>query len=125
MSAVAYSANPVRDAERFFDAVDEQQLQLRRAEACLRGDFLRAAAIGEMNNVASFAPYRTEWRDGIQMRRHPTIGEVMAESLDYPEGPCTDDVLGFLARQADAGNAEALRLVVRMAEKWAEMAVTE
>ena len=119
--AAFYSSNPVHDAERHHDAQATPQDQQRRQEAALVSDFLQAVRAGQLQAPAYFAPRITDYSRGANQafKRPPTVAEVMTDALDYPQGPSYDDVLGFVARAANAGNQEAVQLLGRMAATWA------
>jgi hypothetical protein len=116
-----YGSDPVHDAERYNSTLAATQSRQRRHEAALLSEFLRAVQAGELQAPARFAPRITDYSQGAAraFKRHPRVAEVMADALDYPGGPGQHDLLGCVARAAQAGNAEAVTLIRRMATTWA------
>lgn len=95
------------------------------AELRIEVEFLSAALGGDMKAKAEFAPLERFNLKG-ELRR-PTVGEVMACSLDFTDGPELDQVLALLsevARGKDQKN-KAMDLITRMAKKYAEVTVRE
>ena len=84
------------------------------AEARMADAFTRAAIAGDMTAPAYFAP-----RD--YKRRLQTVGAVMAESLDYGNGPSMDDAMRLIAAAATGADVAdmARSLLNRMADAYA------
>lgn len=100
--------------------------RLEEREAALCNEFI-TAALQSVKAPAEFSLKFADYSCGVDKKfsRHSTVGEVMFESLDYPNGPEFDDVLQLLA---DAARGEdirpkALALVQRMGAKYAQMNV--
>lgn len=99
----------------------------------MEGDFLQSAFGGDMKAKANWAPQRTDfgapngraqWATGAM--RATTVGEVMADSLDYPGGPQFAEVLALLCKVAISEQRDsyalrqaALALIRRMSETYA------
>jgi len=131
---MSYSADPVLDADRHTDEMFRKSDEQDRAEMALAGRFLAMAKQADANALCDFAS-TTDWdamkRQPIDQRtatrlpkRQQTLAEVMAESLDYSDGPSLSEALQLLlnvAHGADLVNApaQARALLGRMAEKWA------
>ena len=106
----AYAAQ----AQAIIDSAhDEHRAQLR-AEAQMADDFIHAAISQRMSDVAYFAP-----RD--YKRRLQTVGAVMAESLDYGNGPSMDDAMQLISAAATGVDVAdmARSLLNRMADAYA------
>ena len=84
------------------------------AEANMTNAFTRDAIAGDMTAPAYFAP-----RD--YKRRLQTVGAVMAESLDYGNGPSMDDAMRLIAAAATGADVAdmARSLLNRMADAYA------
>jgi hypothetical protein len=131
---MSYSADPVLDADRHTDEMFRKSDEQDREEMALAGRFLAMAKQADANALCDFAS-TTDWdamkRQPIDPRtatrlpkRQQTLAEVMAESLDYSDGPSLSEALQLLlnvAHGADLVNApaQARALLGRMAEKWA------
>lgn len=112
-----------QDANRLSDALGAAS-EHTEAEAYLRREFLVAAMSDSITEPAAFAPIFKDTRqrvDGYYVKRHPTLGEVLFESLDYETGPQFDEVFQILCEVARDGNEKAKALIGRMADKWASM----
>ena len=93
--------------------------------ARLENEFKRLAMTADMSAPALIAEPR---RNHIKGTEHPaTVGEMLAESLDFARGPTTDEVLGVLVLAASGRDAQpvAVELINRMASKWAEFQMEE
>lgn len=118
--------NPVLDAERHFDALEDAaeaaEAQLIESTKNLKADFIWSA-LRNVKAAATFdRPYQAQ--NPITKERYlrySTVSEIMFESLDLGDGPSNDDLMQFLADEANTGNRAALALVERMAAKWAEV----
>ena len=88
--------------------------------ARLENEFKRLAMTADMSAPALIAEPR---RNHIKGTEHPaTVGEMLAESLDFARGPTTDEVLAASGRDAQP---VAVELINRMASKWAEFQMEE
>lgn len=100
--------------------------------AALCSLFYTAALRGEMDAPAQWAPMVTAWEKGKDAsgrypRRNQTVGELMQESIEYADGPTSEDVFKVLSAAAmgkDVGE-QARSLLRRMADRWADMNLDE
>lgn len=118
--------NPVLDAERHFDALDNAaeaaEAELIENTRILKADFMCFA----LRNVVVPATFSKAYQGynpttGLKALRYSTVSEIMFEALDMGDGPSTDDLMQFLGNEANTGNRAALALVERMAAKWSEV----
>jgi len=108
----------IAEYERMCAVSDERT----RAVQGLKDEFLAAARRGDMSATAEFAPPMNGWAKSLYVR--PLVREVLAESLDYTNGPQFSEVLSILCAVAYGSEpqvAAARELLDRMAVKWAEM----
>jgi len=110
--------------------VQRQQDSEARAIASLREAFLALARGRNVTADATFARWVTDYEgpklNGCYLSRVPRLSEVMAESLDYSNGPQLADVLKVLVDVAYGDQpqiAAARDLINRMAAKWADQNV--
>lgn len=99
------------------DAYDEA----REARAMyLENEFMDAAALGDLNVQADWAPLTSDWDGNRAVKRISTVGEAIAGTLDFRDGPTTEDVLDLLIRTAFGKSCEfeAYQMVERMARQF-------
>ncbi len=116
----ALDVNVRSDSVDFAEALAPSSSQEQQAQLC--ADFMAAFLRGDMGAAATFAgrTYLDHSRDARNpVKRHPTMGEVAYESLDYARGPEHDEVYAFLAERGAAGDAKALALIQRMGAAYA------
>ena len=110
-------------SRRMLDEINSYGDQLESQAQALRDDFAKMCAAGDVYAPAIFADMVTR-RDalGYSIRRLPTAGEVLMESLDYTGGPDFDDMLTIVLRAAkgEAVQADAAKLLQRMGAAWAK-----
>lgn len=101
-------------AQAIIDSAHAESIEQMRAEANMADAFTRAAIAGDMTAPAYFDP-----RD--YKRRLQTVGAVMAESLDYGNGPSMDDAMRLIAAAATGADVAdmARSLLNRMADAYA------
>lgn len=109
-----WGANYAAQAQAIIDSAHAESIEQMRAEADMADAFTRAAIAGDMTAPAYFAP-----RD--YKRRLQTVGAVMAESLDYGNGPSMDDAMRLIAHAATGADVAdmARSLLNRMADAYA------
>ena len=100
--------------QRQLRSIERETLAQSRAEANMADAFIRAAIADDMTAPAYFVP-----RD--YKRRLQTVGAVMAESLDYGNGPSMDDTMRLIAHAATGADVAdmARSLLNRMADAYA------
>jgi hypothetical protein len=92
-------------------------------DAQTRAAFSEACRRGDANAMASFAPTVSDRDGGQHARRVPLLHEVMAEALDFADGPCMAEVMqlvlnvsnGFLP---EITKSQAQSLLSRMGTEW-------
>lgn len=98
--------------------------RLADAESAMATAFVNAAMAGDLNELAPWAPLRTEYErsTGRDFKRLATVGEVLTDSLDYSKGPTIEDVLALLCAAAGGQDqqAQAKALIGRMAQTYAK-----
>ena len=106
----AYAAQ----AQAIIDSAHAESIEQMRAEAQMADDFTHAAISQRMSDVAYFAP--RDYAGKLQ-----TVGAVMAESLDYGNGPSMDDAMRLIAAAATGADVAdmARSLLNRMADAYA------
>ena len=93
-----------------------------RAVQGLKDEFLAAVRKGDMDETALFAhtePCR------FPSLNYPSVSDVMADSLDYTNGPQLSEVLSILCAVAYGSEPQVMaarELLDRMAGKWADFA---
>lgn len=120
--------NPVLDAERHFDALEDAaevaEAQLIEATENLETDFI-SFALQNVKVPATFSEPYTDCSLGMDKKRqcYSTVAEIMAESLDYAGGPTFDELMQLLsdAARGEEIRPQALNLVKRMAAKYAQV----
>jgi hypothetical protein len=131
---MTYSTDPVADAAAYYEpryaAADAQAKAERDADDA----FMAACGRCDANALADFAPMVRDWTFKVASidkapKRVQTLTEVMQESLDYPSGPCMEELMQLLLNVAfnrDLVNqpARARDLVARMAGTWASQNVS-
>ena len=97
----------LRDMER-------ETIAQARAEASMANAFLEAMMAGDMEAPAYFAP--RDYRGRLQ-----AVGDVVAESLDYGNGPSMAEAMRLIAAAAAGADVAdmARSLVNRMADAYA------
>lgn len=117
-----------RDSRLALDALDQQAARHEVAVASLTRMFMNEALAGDMKANSELERRRVYIPGNpIATYRPARVGEVLADSLDYSDGPGLDDVLDVLARAASGEDIGSVSrsLLLRMACKWAEMQITE
>ena len=119
-----------RDSQRIRDALDRLSDLQAQAEIATAEDFKTACSKGDANALPCFAPMVTDWTavkppviaGQILPRRTPTLSEVMAESLDYGDGPSMTEAMQLILNAANGMDvkAQAQGLIDRMATTWAK-----
>lgn len=133
---MTYSTDPLADASSYYEPRFKAEEAQARAEREADRAFTSACEAGDANALAVFAPMVNDW-DAAE--RHPraagapmpkrvqTLAEVMQESLDYINGPSMTEAMQLMLNVAygdpEAAQAQARRLIERMAEKWASQNV--
>jgi hypothetical protein len=131
---MSYSTDPVLDAARHYEALDQAQEAQVAAEFAATGDFLAACHKGDANALADFAPTVRDLTGGIESvgantrQRMQRLHEVMAESLDYGNGPTMSEAMQLLINAAHSDDLasvqmQARALLRRMGSTWAEQNV--
>jgi hypothetical protein len=89
----------------------------------LRDQFLGAAAECRVDMVVTFAPRVRDVRSNV--RRHPTMGEVLGDALDYRD--FTERAMQVLLDAAAGRGTQraAQQLLEDVAAHWADLEVTE
>lgn len=100
-------------AQAIIDSAEAERRAQLRAEAQMADDFTHAAISQRMSDVAYFAP--RDYAGKLQ-----TVGAVMAESLDYGNGPSMDDAMRLIAHAATGADVAdmARSLLNRMADAY-------
>lgn len=99
----------------------EQQAAL---DAQTREAFAEACRKADANALATWAPTVSDWNiDQPHARRTPLFHEVMAEALDFSDGPQMSELMQLVlnvAHGADVVNApaQARALLERMSAEW-------
>lgn len=119
-----------RDSQRIKDAMDTLSDLQARDEIANAEDFKTACRKGDANALPSFAPMVTDWTSvkppvvagQVMPKRVPTLSEVMAESLDYGDGPSMTEAMQLILNAANGMDvqAQAQGLIDRMASTWAK-----
>jgi hypothetical protein len=117
-SGPAYMAG--RSAMDYHIGRGEKQAAL---DAQTRSAFAEACRRGDANAMAVFAPPVSDRDGGQHARRAPLLHEVMAEALDFADGPCMAEVMQLLLNVAYGGvivntQAQAKSLLERMGTEW-------
>lgn len=109
-----WGANYASQAQAIIDSAEAERRAQLRAEAQMADDFTHAAISQRMSDVAYFAP--RDYAGKLQ-----TVGAVMAESLDYGNGPSFDDAMRLIAAAATGADVAdmARSLLNRMADAYA------
>jgi hypothetical protein len=132
---MSISVTESRDSQRILDAADQRADSHTKAEIGAIEDFQRACAKGDANAMCQWAHMTTDW-EKVQApvvagqprpMRVQTLAEVMAESLDYAEGPSMTEAMQLILNAANGSNvqAQAQSLVDRMAKTWAKFNTEE
>lgn len=105
---------------RLIRAQDAEDEAREARDDYLRRCFMSAVIKGDMNAVADWAPMVSVWENGLVLRKLQTVGEVLADVLDYRNGPSTSEVMNLLCKAAYGQHYEflAYRLIERMAEQF-------
>jgi hypothetical protein len=124
---MSYSNDPLKDANRYFDAVNKRDAERQQAEQTFALMFKHEALYKGMDEDSDI-DYRMDFTsigfiDGsncsIRRRRPSKVGEMMSDILDYKEGPSITDVLAFVVAKAKAGDSDAMKIIDQMARTWA------
>lgn len=109
-----WGANYAAQAQAIIDSAHAESIEQIRAEAQMADDFIHAALSQRMSAPAYFAP--RDYKSQLQ-----TVGAVMAESLDYGNGPSMDDAMRLIAHAATGADVAdmARSLLNRMADAYA------
>lgn len=121
-----YSNDPLKDANRYFDAVNKRDAERQQAEQTYALMFKHEAlhkGMDDDSDIDDRMDYVNSKENGYPMfargRRPSKVGEMMADILDYKEGPSLTDVLAFVVAKAKAGDADAMKIIEQMARTWA------
>ena len=100
--------------------------------AALCSLFYTSALRGQMDAPAMWAPMVNDYAEGHDAngrypRRNQTVGELMQESIEYANGPTSEDVSKVLSAAALGQDVaeQARALLRRMADRWADMNLDE
>ena len=109
-----WGANYADQAQDIIDSAEAERLAQLRAEEQMEDDFTHAAISQRMSDVAYFAP--RDYAGTLQ-----TVGAVMAESLDYGNGPSMAEAMRLIAAAAAGADVAdmARSLLNRMADVFA------
>lgn len=119
------STNPVMDAISYYAVQDAIQAQYRAAEQLMSDDFAELAMKADANAFAQFAPLVQD--HGSRSKRVQTFAEVMAESLDYTNGPTMTEAMQLILNAAygnlspEVVSAQARDMVERMGKAYARV----
>ena len=116
-----YSNDPLKDANRYFDAVNKRDAERQQAEQTFALMFKHETLHKGMDEDSDIDE-RIDFYNMTDMRRQTRpskVGEMMADILDYKEGPSITDVLAFVVAKAKAGDADAMKIIDQMARTWA------
>jgi hypothetical protein len=86
--------------------------------------FAGACRAGDANALCEWAPTVSDWSaDKPHARRVPLLHEVMAEALDFSDGPCMSELMQLVLNVAHGSDlvsapAHARTLLERMASEW-------
>lgn len=124
---MSYSNDPLKDANRYFDAVNKRDAERQQAEQTFALMFKHEAlhkSMDEDSDIDDRIAYsKIDMACGgkgyIRKYRPSKVGEMMADILDYKEGPSITDVLAFVVAKAKAGDADAMKIIDQMARTWA------
>lgn len=124
--------DPVADAARHHDALADQSEAANRAEVLAAEAFMAAARQCDANMLCAWAGMVTDWANTPRPfdvskpapKRFQTMTEVLAESLDYTDGPDMSEAMQLLMNVAYGNDlvnqpAMARALLRRMAAAWA------
>ncbi len=108
------SLQSVREQGGYFAEQDERE----RAVQGLKDEFLAAVRKGDLSAVAYFAPVVPWCGNG---RRHPNVGEVLLDAIDYSDFSVTSMRILCAVAKLDGAHGEAAReLFAAMGAKWAD-----
>ena len=127
---MSYSTDPVRDAARHLDNEWETAFDRRQAVTRAETAFLQMTK-RPMKEPTMLGDPRCDYafdadKNFIRTPRHSTVGELIYDQLDYPDGPDHDDVLTLLQRAAAGENIkdEAQELFVQLSRVYAHFTVS-
>lgn len=116
-----YSNDPLKDANHYFDAVNKRDAERQHAEQTYALMFKHEALHKAMDEDSDIDD-RMDFTNvtGLRRKTRPSkVGEMMADILDYKEGPSITDVLSFVVAKAKDGDADAMKIIDQMARTWA------
>lgn len=100
------------------DGTGEDRYSQAEVEPKMEADFLEAVYKGVLTHLVPFATI-SEMHKGTYVKRNATIGEAMAEACDFINGPSTAEVMEFVIAAARKGDADAKKMVERLARQHA------
>ncbi|MCL2310777.1 MAG: hypothetical protein FWC42_11040 [Proteobacteria bacterium] len=115
------SAQEQSDRFAFADAVLARKIEMVN-------DYVRSATHLPMSAELDWAPSVPDYsapkvaETGQYLRRYPTLGEVLVESLEHTNGPSQSDLFDLLAAAArgEPVKERAASLIARMAGVWVD-----
>lgn len=117
--------NPIIDAMNHFARINVYEQQAEDAERAMADDFAELAMKADANAFAEFAPLVQD--HGSRSKRVQTFAEVMAESLDYTNGPTMTEAMQLILNAAygnlspEVVSAQARDLLDRMGPAYARV----
>lgn len=126
---MSYSTDPVRDADSHLTRVHNESVERASAEMLLASDFAADFLARPMTAPTTTGQKRNDYehKNGVLAitERAARVGEVIADSLDYSQGPELDDVFALIQRAAHGQDiqADARSLIARAAAVFAFHAV--
>ena len=119
----------VIDSPKRIAQQDQRDQHAAQAELAMYDDFISACKAGEVNARCEWAPLSVNFEDGKYTRNKvQNLGEVMDSSLDYKDGPTSDDVMSILCAVAygtENNQKRAQTLIARMAATFARFNAEE
>lgn len=117
--------NPVIDAGNHYQAAYDYAERMEEAEQAMADDFAELAMKADANAFAQFATLVQD--HGSRSKRVQTFAEVMAESLDYTNGPTMTEAMQLILNAAygnlspEVVKAQARDMVERMGNAYARV----
>jgi len=127
---MSISITESRDTLKAYDAIQDRKERIEKAEQALIEEFETACQKADANAICLWSGHVVDWSqcpspistNQPKPLRSQVLHEVMAESLDYADGPSMSEAMQLILNVANGMDCKdmAQKLVNRMAQTYAK-----